>query len=502
MSTRVFAHLQRTVVRRSFATASSRGRTARVVEAADTNKEDAEGLDLDRLTLSLQQHAQGPTISWTSPESDFIGQAFSSFDKNLDGQLDMQEVVDGAKQLGMNETEAAALFERMDVNGDGVVSRAEFSIALVNHAVNKSFSFASPESDFVSQHFRALDSNEDGVLSRDEVVSGAHVMGLSATEANALFEKMDVNGDGVVSKAEFSIAAADHSVGKALSFASPESDFSATRPEEQLREPSTFDWLLFPTTLSFTSPEADFCGPTLEELAVPVHLTPLSFATPEADFCAPTAAEIDVPAPAYETSLSFASPESDFCAPTAEHIRATERTSFFTQLSFASPESDFCAPSAEEMNRPVHQTTLSFATPEADFCASNHVEAEVPLTLTAAMAPTAEAVVITKASQPFEITHVNAAWTRLCGHTQEASAGKTLKMLQGPATERAMVDELVAGLLDGRASEIIVTNYDKSGRAFKNHLRAEPIYNDEGEVTHFLGLLREVDQRHASAVLK
>ena len=51
--------------------------------------------------------------------------------------------------------------------------------------------------------FADLDTNHDGVLSRDEVINGAGRLGMSVDEASALFSKLDSNNDGVLSLHEF-----------------------------------------------------------------------------------------------------------------------------------------------------------------------------------------------------------------------------------------------------------------------------------------------------------
>ena len=51
--------------------------------------------------------------------------------------------------------------------------------------------------------FEKIDSNKDGLLSRDEVCASAAKLEMTEDEANALFTILDVNGDGKIDRAEF-----------------------------------------------------------------------------------------------------------------------------------------------------------------------------------------------------------------------------------------------------------------------------------------------------------
>ena len=97
------------------------------------------------------------------------------------------------------------------------------------------------------------------------------------------------------------------------------------------------------------------------------------------------------------------------------------------------------------------------------------------------------------AQRPFTITHVNDAWTRLCGYELSECEGQNLSILQGPQTDMSVVQELVNLSAKGMPASMIVTNYSKSGREFRNHLRCYPVTSDEtGEITHIAGILNEV----------
>jgi PAS domain S-box-containing protein len=119
----------------------------------------------------------------------------------------------------------------------------------------------------------------------------------------------------------------------------------------------------------------------------------------------------------------------------------------------------------------------------------------VPNTLEAAMKLQKERVVITTAERPFRITHVNDAWTKLCGYELDECKGSTLTILQGEETNMDTVEQLCGQAEKAYPSSMIVTNRSKEGRKFRNHLRCYPLTQGakNGEITHILGVLEEIN---------
>jgi len=98
------------------------------------------------------------------------------------------------------------------------------------------------------------------------------------------------------------------------------------------------------------------------------------------------------------------------------------------------------------------------------------------------------AIVVTESTPPFQIKYVNAAWEGLCGWTVEECSGKTLSILQGRETDQSAVTSLMNSMLQGKHEDVVLTNYTKEGRSFRNHLSVGPM--DEGL---FIGVLREIN---------
>lgn len=281
------------------------------------------------------------------------------------------------------------------------------------------------------------------------------------------------------------------------------------------------------------------------------------YATAISDFSAPTLLEQAQAktdnGPAWSHSLSFATPESDFTSSSRRLYETQSRDSRFQMHESDRVLDDVSTADIEILNNVVHTHlqeaaldirkdifddeefrssiaySLSFATPESDWTSDlmsrimkeqlEHVDKIGPVFQTnplhlqenqqeyvlSSKLPksfdedsfniSTEALVVTETAAPFRIVTVNPAWEQLCGFTKEESIGKTLGMLQGPETDRAAVTAMIAQMLKGEEAGTEIINYDKSGRKFRNRLSLGSLRSPEtSEITHFVGLLKEVQQ--------
>jgi PAS domain S-box-containing protein len=106
-----------------------------------------------------------------------------------------------------------------------------------------------------------------------------------------------------------------------------------------------------------------------------------------------------------------------------------------------------------------------------------------------------EAVVITgsQLARPGPvIEYVNAAFCRMTGYSPEEVVGKTPRILQGPLTDRAVLDRLQSDLATREAFEGTAINYRKNGTTYLLHWHITPLRNQAGELTHWVALQREI----------
>ncbi len=94
-----------------------------------------------------------------------------------------------------------------------------------------------------------------------------------------------------------------------------------------------------------------------------------------------------------------------------------------------------------------------------------------------------------------EIVFVNSAFTILTGYTAEEAIGQTPRILQGPKTDRAVLERLRENLSRGEVFYGEAINYRKDGTEFYNEWHIEPIFNDCNDVTHYLAIQRDATER-------
>jgi PAS domain S-box-containing protein len=96
------------------------------------------------------------------------------------------------------------------------------------------------------------------------------------------------------------------------------------------------------------------------------------------------------------------------------------------------------------------------------------------------------------------IVQVNPAFEAITGYTAAEAIGKNCRYLQGSDRLQPEIAEIRAALDEGRACSVTLRNYRRDGAMFRNALRLEPLRDDAGNLTHFVGLIRDVT--HAAGI--
>ena len=116
-----------------------------------------------------------------------------------------------------------------------------------------------------------------------------------------------------------------------------------------------------------------------------------------------------------------------------------------------------------------------------------------------------ESVVITEGvvSAPGpEIVYVNPAFTRMTGYRADEIVGRTPRLLQGPATDRAVLAELRKALARGEAWEGEGINYRRDGSTYLVHWSIHPLRDAAGNISHWVSVQRDVSEQRAAENLK
>jgi Ca2+-binding EF-hand superfamily protein len=149
---------------------------------------------------------------------------FDWFDLNRDGRLTQDDLQDTAGVFARVASEDdhdtitaihnafdawwQLLLEHGDTSGDGRISREEFiSVMQVNVTAPEHFEAAVMV--IADAVMKALDTNNDGVLSFDEYVRLYEALGVSPEYSGEAFRRLDLDGSGAISHVEFRQAISD-----------------------------------------------------------------------------------------------------------------------------------------------------------------------------------------------------------------------------------------------------------------------------------------------------
>jgi PAS domain S-box-containing protein len=94
-----------------------------------------------------------------------------------------------------------------------------------------------------------------------------------------------------------------------------------------------------------------------------------------------------------------------------------------------------------------------------------------------------------------EIVFVNPAFSQMTGYEIEEVLGKTPRLLQGPKTDRAMLDDLRKHLSEAIPFHGEAINYHKDGTEFYVEWNISPISNINKTITHFIAIQRDITAR-------
>ena len=109
-----------------------------------------------------------------------------------------------------------------------------------------------------------------------------------------------------------------------------------------------------------------------------------------------------------------------------------------------------------------------------------------------------DAIIITEATLELpgpRIEYVNAAFTRMTGYGIEEIVGQTPRILQGPKTDRQLINHLRADLQTSESFHGETVNYRKDGSEYIVEWRITPMRDDQGRLSKWVAVQRDVTDR-------
>lgn len=124
--------------------------------------------------------------------------------------------------------------------------------------------------------------------------------------------------------------------------------------------------------------------------------------------------------------------------------------------------------------------------------------------LALAIANISTGVVITDAKRSDNpVIFINAAFTALTGYTSREMVGQNCRLLQGVNSEPRVIQQIREAIAQVRPTTCVILNYRKDGTPFWNELTINPVFDEYGNLTSFIGLQSDISDRiRAEAALR
>ncbi|MDZ8085034.1 MAG: PAS domain S-box protein [Nostoc sp. DedQUE12b] len=120
-----------------------------------------------------------------------------------------------------------------------------------------------------------------------------------------------------------------------------------------------------------------------------------------------------------------------------------------------------------------------------------------------ALAATSNGIIIADAKLAYNpIIYVNPAFEQITGYSATDVIGQNCRFLQRTDTQQPALNELRSSIQSGRSCKVVLRNYRKDGTLFWNELSISPIHDDNGELSHFIGIQRDISNVYNELCLR
>ncbi|MFG6138278.1 PAS domain S-box protein [Halomonas sp. B23F22_10] len=93
------------------------------------------------------------------------------------------------------------------------------------------------------------------------------------------------------------------------------------------------------------------------------------------------------------------------------------------------------------------------------------------------------------------LIYVNQGFERLTGYRADEILYRDCRFLQNDDRDQAALGEIRQALAEGRPCREVLRNYRKDGTLFHNELSITPVFDEQDELTYFIGVQKDVTAR-------
>lgn len=101
------------------------------------------------------------------------------------------------------------------------------------------------------------------------------------------------------------------------------------------------------------------------------------------------------------------------------------------------------------------------------------------------------------------LIYLNDAYVEMTGYSKEYVLGRNCRFLQGPDTEEEPIAEMSKAIEKQEPVSVELLNYREDGTPFWNRVTIAPLFDEEGDLSHYVGFQEDVTERkEAEAIAK
>lgn len=92
------------------------------------------------------------------------------------------------------------------------------------------------------------------------------------------------------------------------------------------------------------------------------------------------------------------------------------------------------------------------------------------------------------------LIYVNKGFEKLTGYSSEEILYQDCRFLQGDDRDQDALDTLRSAIRQGEPCRVTLRNYRKDGSLFWNELSVTPVYNEQDQLTYYIGVQKDVTE--------
>ncbi|MEM7482757.1 MAG: PAS domain-containing protein [Acidobacteriota bacterium] len=105
-------------------------------------------------------------------------------------------------------------------------------------------------------------------------------------------------------------------------------------------------------------------------------------------------------------------------------------------------------------------------------------------------------ITVADARQPdLPLVYANGAFSRMTGYAVEDCLGRNCRFLQGSDRDQEGLTAMREAIRERRDVQVVLRNFRADGRLFWNELKIMPVFDEAGELTHYIGLQTDITSR-------